>query len=176
MTLTLRFGRARKAAGLPPLRFHGLRQTYGSPPVGGGDRPGKREGRNGPQISTTERYLHARPASELAERFTRAFAGSTDASITGSVQAPAQYCARFIAKAPIEMTVKPTYRGARRHPVATQPFLRHAGKRSAMLLGGGFSEPPRAHRRTHCQASGPRPGLVTAHCSWSPPCPCDKAG
>jgi hypothetical protein len=29
-------------------------------------------------ITTTERYLHARPAGELADRFTRAFAG-TDA-------------------------------------------------------------------------------------------------
>jgi hypothetical protein len=29
----------------------------------------------GPQIGTTERYLHARPATELAERFTTALGG-----------------------------------------------------------------------------------------------------
>jgi hypothetical protein len=28
------------------------------------------------QITTTERYLHARPAGELADRFTAALAGS----------------------------------------------------------------------------------------------------
>ena len=34
-------------------------------------------------MSTTERYLHARPATELAERFTRALGGTS----TGRVEA-----------------------------------------------------------------------------------------
>ena len=32
------------------------------------------------RISTTERYLHARPAGELADRFTRAFGGTPGSS------------------------------------------------------------------------------------------------
>jgi hypothetical protein len=32
------------------------------------------------RITTTERYLHARPAAELADRFTRALAGGGPAA------------------------------------------------------------------------------------------------
>jgi integrase len=95
VALTRRFGRARKAAELPLLRFHGLRHTYGSLLVAGGiDLASVKAAMGHAQISTTERYLHARPASELAERFTRALAGSTDSLVTGGVQAPAQQSAR----------------------------------------------------------------------------------
>jgi hypothetical protein len=43
------------------------------------------------QISTTERYLHARPATELAERFTSALGPSPalatrDASVAGATR------------------------------------------------------------------------------------------
>ncbi len=72
VALTRRFARARDAAGLPPLRFHGLRHTYGSLLVAGGiDLASVKAAMGHAQISTTERYLHARPATELAERFDR---------------------------------------------------------------------------------------------------------
>ena len=71
--LKRRFDRARDAAGLEPMRFHDLRHTYGSLLVAGGiDLASVKAAMGHSQIATTERYLHARPASELAERFTRA--------------------------------------------------------------------------------------------------------
>jgi integrase len=71
--LRRRFERARDAAGLEPLRFHHLRHTYGSLLVAGGiDLPSVKAAMGHSHITTTERYLHARPAGELAERFTRA--------------------------------------------------------------------------------------------------------
>jgi integrase len=78
--LRRRYERARDAAGLDPLRFHDLRHTYGSLLVAGGiDLPSVKAAMGHSRISTTERYLHARPASELANRFTRALAGSPTA-------------------------------------------------------------------------------------------------
>jgi integrase len=75
--LRRRYERARDAAGLDPLRFHDLRHTYGSLLVAGGiDLPSIKAAMGHSQISTTERYLHARPAGELADRFTRALGGS----------------------------------------------------------------------------------------------------
>jgi integrase len=72
-----RFERARDTAGLEPLRFHDLRHTYGSLLVAGGiDLPSVKAAMGHSHITTTERYLHARPAGELADRFTRALAGS----------------------------------------------------------------------------------------------------
>jgi integrase len=74
--LRRRFERARDAAQLPPLRFHDLRHTYGSLLVAGGvDLQSVKTAMGHSRITTTERYLHARPATEQAERFTRAFAG-----------------------------------------------------------------------------------------------------
>lgn len=73
-----RFERARDAAGLEPLRFHDLRHTYGSLLVAGGiDLASVKAAMGHSRISTTERYLHARPAGDLAEKFTRALGGST---------------------------------------------------------------------------------------------------
>jgi len=75
--LRRRFDRARDAAGLEPLRFHELRHTYGSLLVAGGiDLPSVKAAMRHSRITTTERYLHARPAGELADRFTRALAGA----------------------------------------------------------------------------------------------------
>jgi integrase len=75
--LRRRFERARDAAGLEPLRFHDLRHTYGSLLVAGGiDLASVKAAMGHSRITTTERYLHARPAGELADRFTRALAGS----------------------------------------------------------------------------------------------------
>ena len=78
--LRRRFERARSAAGLEPLRFHDLRHTYGSLLIAGGiDLASVKQAMGHSRISTTERYLHARPASALAARFTRALGGAQDA-------------------------------------------------------------------------------------------------
>ncbi len=74
--LRRRFERARDAAGLEPLRFHDLRHTYGSLLVAGGvDLASVKSALGHSRITTTERYLHARPAGELADRFTLALGG-----------------------------------------------------------------------------------------------------
>jgi integrase len=74
--LRRRFERARDAAHLEPLRFHDLRHTYGSLLVAGGiDLASVKAAMGHSRIATTERYLHARPAGELADRFTRALGG-----------------------------------------------------------------------------------------------------
>jgi integrase len=75
--LRRRFERARDAAGLEPLRSHDLRHTYGSLLVAGGiDLPSVKAAMGHSHITTTERYLHARPAGDLADRFTRALFGA----------------------------------------------------------------------------------------------------
>ena len=72
-----RFERARDAAGLEPLRFHDLRHTYGSLLVAGGiDLASVKAAMGHSRITTTERHLYARPAGELADRFTRALGGA----------------------------------------------------------------------------------------------------
>lgn len=72
-----RVDRARDRAGLRPLRFHDLRHTYGSLLVAGGiDLASVKSAMGHSRITTTERYLHARSASELADRFTRALAAA----------------------------------------------------------------------------------------------------
>jgi len=78
--LRRRYERARDAARLPPLRFHDLRHTYGSLLVAGGiDLVSVKSAMGHANMSTTERYLHARPATELAELFTQAFRGTNAA-------------------------------------------------------------------------------------------------
>ena len=75
--LRRRYERARDAVDLEPLHFHGLRHTYGSLLVAGGvDLVSVKAAMGHSRITTTERYLHARPADELAERFTVALAGA----------------------------------------------------------------------------------------------------
>ena len=71
-----RVERARDASRLRPMRFHDLRHTYGSLLVAGGiDLASVKAAMGHSRLATTERYLHARPATELADRFTRALAG-----------------------------------------------------------------------------------------------------
>ena len=72
--LRRRFKRARDAAGLRPLRFHDLRHTYGSLLAAAGvDLVTIQAAMGHSQLATTSRYLHAKPASEEAAVFTRAF-------------------------------------------------------------------------------------------------------
>jgi integrase len=75
--LRRRFKRARDAAGLRPLRWHDLRHTFGSLLVAGGlDLVSVKEAMGHAQLGTTTRYLHARPATETAAKFTSAFASA----------------------------------------------------------------------------------------------------
>ena len=83
--LRRRFKRARDAAALEPLRFHDLRHTYGSLLVAGGiDLASVKAAMGHSRISTTERYLHARPAGDLADKFTLALGGDLGAPATGA--------------------------------------------------------------------------------------------
>ena len=73
--LRRRFERARDAARLEKLRFHDLRHTYGSLLVAAGvDLVTIKAVMGHSRITTTERYLHARPATMLASQFSSAFA------------------------------------------------------------------------------------------------------
>ena len=72
--LRKRFKCARDAAKLRPLRFHDLRHTYGSLLAAAGiDLVSIQSVMGHSALSTTSRYLHARPVSEQAQAFTRAF-------------------------------------------------------------------------------------------------------
>jgi integrase len=72
--LRRRYKRARDAAGLRPLRWHDLRHTFGSLLVAGGvDLVSIKDAMGHSQLTTTSRYLHARPATERAAAFTAAF-------------------------------------------------------------------------------------------------------
>jgi len=75
--LRRRFKRARDAAGLRSLRFHELRHTYGSLLAAGGvDLVTIQAAMGHSALSTTSRYLHARPASEQAAVFTEIFSSA----------------------------------------------------------------------------------------------------
>lgn len=72
--LRRRYKAARDAAGLRPLRWHDLRHTFGSLLVAGGvDLVSVKDAMGHSQLTTTSRYLHARPATERAAAFTNAF-------------------------------------------------------------------------------------------------------
>jgi integrase len=76
--LRRRYRRAQAAAGVRPLRFHDLRHTFGSLlAMRGVDVVTIKSAMGHSALATTARYLHARPASEQAEVFTRAFAPIT---------------------------------------------------------------------------------------------------
>ena len=80
--LRRRFERARDAVRLEHLRFHDLRHTYGALLVAGGiDLASVKAAMGHSRISTTERYLHARPAGELADRFTQALRGAVSTEL-----------------------------------------------------------------------------------------------
>jgi integrase len=77
--LRRRYKRARDAAGLRPLRWHDLRHTFGSLLVAGGvDLVSIKDAMGHSQLTTTSRYLHARPATERAAAFTAAFGSSAN--------------------------------------------------------------------------------------------------
>jgi integrase len=77
--LRRRYKRARDAAGLRPLRWHDLRHTFGSLLVAGGvDIVSVKDAMGHSQLTTTSRYLHARPATERPAAFTAAFGGSAN--------------------------------------------------------------------------------------------------
>ncbi|MGO9971912.1 MAG: tyrosine-type recombinase/integrase [Solirubrobacteraceae bacterium] len=65
---------ARDAAGLPPLPFHHLRHTFATLAIRGLDPATVQTLLGHSKITTTERYLHARPLVELAERMDAIFA------------------------------------------------------------------------------------------------------
>ncbi len=74
--LRRRVSKARDAVELRPMRFHDLRHSYGSLLVAGGiDLASVKAAMGHARLATTERYLHARPATELADKFTQAFRG-----------------------------------------------------------------------------------------------------
>jgi integrase len=84
--LRRRYRRAQDAAGVRPLRFHDLRHTFGSLLAARGvDVVTIQKAMGHSALSTTSRYLHARPASEQAQVFTTAFMPSpaTGAPTTG---------------------------------------------------------------------------------------------
>jgi integrase len=72
--LRRRYKRAQVAARVRPLRFHDLRHTFGSLLAARGvDVVTIQTAMGHSALSTTSRYLHARPASEQAHAFTAAF-------------------------------------------------------------------------------------------------------
>jgi integrase len=76
--LRRRFKRAQDATGIRRLRFHDLRHTYGSLLAAGGvDLVTIQAAMGHSALATTSRYLHARPATEQAEAFTKVFALNT---------------------------------------------------------------------------------------------------
>jgi integrase len=72
--LRRRFNAARDAAGLPQLPFHHLRHTFATLAIRGLDPATVQVLMGHSKITTTERYLHARPLTELAERMDSIFA------------------------------------------------------------------------------------------------------
>ena len=74
--LRRRYNAARDAAGLPPLPFHHLRHTFATLAIRGLDPATVQSLLGHSKITTTERYLHARPLNELAERMDSIFAVS----------------------------------------------------------------------------------------------------
>lgn len=77
-----RYNRARDKIGLRPLRWHDLRHTFGSLLVAAGsDTVTVKAAMGHERITTTERYLHARPATQQAAAFTTAFASQSVASL-----------------------------------------------------------------------------------------------
>jgi integrase len=75
--LRRRYRRAQAAAGVGALRWHDLRHTFGSLLAADGvDLVTIQAAMGHSVLATTSRYLHARPASSAADRFSRAFGGT----------------------------------------------------------------------------------------------------
>jgi integrase len=77
--LSRRFNRARDRAGLPPLRFHDLRHSFGSQLARAGyDLPTIQSYYGHADLDTTSIYLHHRPRAGDAERLSRALNGAPE--------------------------------------------------------------------------------------------------
>src|SRR5947209_2714801 len=72
--LRRRYNAARDATDLPPLPFHHLRHTFATLAIRGLDPATVQTLLGHSKLTTTERYLHARPLNELAERMDTIFA------------------------------------------------------------------------------------------------------
>jgi integrase len=72
--LRRRLRRAQDAAGLRPLRFHDLRRSFGSLVVREVDTATLKAWMGHAKLTTTERYLHAKPRHTDVARLDRAFA------------------------------------------------------------------------------------------------------
>jgi integrase len=72
-----RVRRAHEAAE-PPLPFHHLRHTFATLAIRGLDPATVQSLLGHSKLTTTERYLHARPLNELAERMDSIFGVSVD--------------------------------------------------------------------------------------------------
>lgn len=104
------FGRrvktAQKAAGLPQLGVHGLRHTFASQLVAGGLGLTEVQAAMGhSHIETTGRYLHARPATAMADAFTKAQrAGSTPGISTDRQESRAgRQAGRYVWRPPVRV-------------------------------------------------------------------------
>lgn len=73
--LRRRYKRAQQAAGLRELRFHDLRHSFGSLIIREFDPVSVKSFMGHAKLTTTERYLHARPRRTDALRLTKTFAG-----------------------------------------------------------------------------------------------------
>ena len=71
-----RLKRTQVAAGLRPLRFHDLRHSFGSLVVRDIDTATLKEWMGHSKLSTTERYLHAKPRHSDVARLDRVFGGT----------------------------------------------------------------------------------------------------
>lgn len=74
--LRRRYRRAQEAAGLRRLRFHDLRHSFGSLVVREVDTATLKAWMGHAKLTTTERYLHAKPRHSDVARLNRAFTGS----------------------------------------------------------------------------------------------------
>src|SRR3954447_17158048 len=72
--LRRRYRRAQDAAGLRPLRFHDLRHSFGSLVIREVDTATLKAWMGHAKLTTTERYLHAKPRHTDVARLDRAFA------------------------------------------------------------------------------------------------------
>ena len=69
-----RFQRAQQAAGIRVRRFHDLRHTFGSLAIRNLDSVTVQAMMGHSRLTTTERYLHAKPRTDDAARLSEAFA------------------------------------------------------------------------------------------------------
>jgi integrase len=87
--LRRRFKKARDEVKLRPLRLHDLRHTFGSNLAAAGvDLVTIQSVMGHSALATTGRYLHAKPAPDQAELFTRAFEPSSAVEASESISSP----------------------------------------------------------------------------------------